>query len=255
MTIFNVELYWFTIAPTYYWLMYLIWFLAWYYIIKKRNKIFINIMDKSLTKLLLDDLVFYIFLWVILGWRIWYVLFYNFSHYFSNPIDILKIWEWWMSFHGWVLWVIIAMWLFVRKYKLNFLNVADQVTSILPIWIWLGRIWNYLNKELLGFSNYYWPFSINWRFPSPLLEFLLEWVVLYIILNIVYKKKQFHWQIAALFLILYWIFRIFIELLFREPDIHIWYIYWFLTIWEILTVPMVVFWLFYYFYLRYNEYK
>jgi len=122
MVLFSIELFWITIAPTYYWLMYLIGFLAWYYIIKKRNKIFINIMDKSFTKILLDDLVFYIFLWVILWWRLWYVIFYNFRFYFENLLDIFKIWEWGMSFHGWVIWVIIAMYIFARKYKLNFYN-------------------------------------------------------------------------------------------------------------------------------------
>lgn len=257
MKIFEINLYWINIAPTYYGLMYLLWFLAWYYIIKKRNKIFINIMDKSLTKILLDDLVFYIFLWVILWWRLGYILFYNFSFYINNWINIFKIWEWWMSFHGWVIWVIIAMIIFVRKYKLNFYNVSDQVTSVLPIWLWLWRIWNYLNKELLGFSTYNWPLSVDWKFPSPLVEFLLEWVVLFIILNYFYKKKKFNWQISSLFLILYWIFRMIVEIFFRQPDKQIWYIYWFITIWELLTIPMILFWILFYFYLnnKKNEHK
>jgi phosphatidylglycerol:prolipoprotein diacylglycerol transferase len=247
MQIFDITLFGIHIAPSYYWLMYVIWFLGWYLIIKKRN-VFNDENKKSFLNIeMLDDLLFYIFLWVILWWRFWYVLFYNPVYYFNNIFDILKIWQWWMSFHGWVIWVIIAMIFFSRKYKLNFYKLADEITAILPIWLWFGRIWNYLNKELLGFSNYYWPLNINWRFPSPLVEVVLEWLVLYVILNYIYKKKQFDWQIATLFLILYWIFRIFVEILFREPDINIWYLYWYFTMWEILTIPMIIFWIYYYF--------
>lgn len=249
MTIFELNFYWFVIAPTYYWMMYLIWFVAWYYIVRKRNKIFINIMDRANTKILLDDLLFHIFWWVILWWRLWYVLFYNFSYYINNIVEIFKIWKWWMSFHGWVIGVIIWMYLFSRKYKLSFLNISDQITSVLPIWLWLWRIWNFLNKELLWFHGYYWPFSIDWRFPSPLLEALLEWVLLFIILNYYYPKKRFHWQIAALFLIYYWIFRLFVEFFFRMPDENIGYLFNYFTVGELLTAPMILVWLFYYFYL------
>jgi len=212
-------------------------------------------MDKSLTKLLLDDLLFYTFLWVIIWGRLWYVIFYKLNYYLLNPIDILKVWEWWMSFHWWLIWVIIAIYIFSKKFKLNFYNISDQVTSVLPIWLWLWRIWNYINKELLWFENYYWPFSVDWKFPSPLLEFVLEWVILFLILNYVYKKKQFHWQIASLFLIFYWIFRLFVEIFFRTPDAHIWYLFWYLTIWELLTIPMVLYWILYYFYLKRINYE
>ena len=247
MQIFDITFFWIHIVPSYYWLMYAIWFFGWYLIIKKRN--ISNKKNKVgfLNLNLLDDLLFYIFFWVILWWRLWYVLFYNFTYYTNNLLEILKIWEWWMSFHGWVIWVILAMIIFSRKNKLNFYKLADEVTAILPIWLWFGRIWNYLNKELLWFSNYYWPFSVNWRFPSPLIEALLEWLVLYIILNYIYKKKKFDWQIASLFLIFYWIFRIFVEVFFRSPDSNIWYIYWYFTMWEILTLPMIVFWIYYYY--------
>lgn len=243
MEIFEITLFGINIAPSYYGLMYAIWFLSGYYIIKKR---------KFIDNKLLDDLLIYIVLWVVLWWRLWYILFYNFNSYINNPLDILKVWEWWMSFHGWVLWVILTMILFARKYKINFYKLADEITAVLPIWLWLGRIWNYLNKELLGFSWYTGPLNIDWKFPSPLVEALLEWLVLFIILNLVYKKKKFNWQIASLFLILYGTFRIFVEIFFREPDIQIWYIAWFFTMWEILSLPMIIIWI--YFYVKLKSY-
>ena len=235
MTIFQVTLFWITIAPSYYWLMYALWFVAWYSIIKKRNIIPSKFMD---------DLFLYIFIWVILWWRLWYTLFYNFSTYITDPISILKIWEWWMSFHWWVIWVIVAMILFSKRKNFSFLKLADQVTLILPIWLWFWRIWNYLNKELLWFSPYNWLLAIEkwWvnYFPSPLLEALLEWLVLYFILLYFYKNKHNSWQIASLFLIFYALFRIFVEFFFRIPDAHIWYILWYFTMWEILSLPMLI---------------
>jgi len=245
MKIFDITIFWIHIAPSYYWLMYALWFLAWYYIIKKR---------KVISDKILDDLLLYIVLWVVLGWRIWYILFYNFSYYLHNPINIFKVWEGWMSFHWWVIWVVIAMILFSKKYKINFFKLADQITLVLPIWLWLWRIWNYLNKELLWFSPYYWPLNINWRFPSPLLEMFLEWIVLFIILNLIYIKKRIPFtnkqlktgQIASLFLILYWIFRIFVEAFFRMPDDFIGYIWWYFTLWEIYSLPMVIIWIYFY---------
>ncbi len=242
MTIFEINIFWLTLAPTYYWLMYAIGFFAWYYIIKKRWIIKSDIMD---------NLFFYIFLGVILGWRFWYILFYNFSTYITDPLSILKIWEWWMSFHWWVIWVIIAMYLFAKKFNIKFLVLADQVTLILPIWIWLWRIWNYLNKELLGYSPYNWFLAVekDWvnYFPSPLLESILEWLVLYYILLFFYKKVHKSWQIASLFLIFYSLFRIFVEVFFRVPDSHIWYILWYFTMWEILSFPMLIIWIIIYF--------
>ena len=245
MTIFEINILWIHIAPSYYGLMYAIAFLLWYLIIKNRKIIQWN--D-------LEDLFLYIVLWVILWWRLGYVMFYNFSNYLSEPLSILKVWEWWMSFHGWVIWVILAMMIFSRKHKLNFYSIADQVTLILPIWLWLWRIWNYLNWELLGYSGYNWFLAVYnewvWYFPSPLLEWLLEWLVLYIILLFFYKRKHFKWQIAALFLIFYSIFRIFVEFFFRTPDPQIWYILWYFTMWEILSLPMFVFWIYFYFKLK-----
>lgn len=245
MSIFSINLFWFTIAPSYYGLMYAIWFLAWYYYFYKKN---------ITSKPELENLVFYVFLWVVLGGRIGYILFYDLLYYLENPLNILKIWEWWMSFHGWFLWVVIAVIIFSKLYKLNFWKIIDELAVIVPVWIWAWRVWNYLNKELLWFSNYTWIFAVekNWvyYFPSPLIEAFLEWFLLLIILYFINKNKKFFWKTSAYFLIFYSLFRIFVEVFFRTPDAQIWYIFWFLTMWIILTLPMLLFWIFLLFILK-----
>lgn len=234
MSIFSINLFWLTIAPSYYGLMYVIWFVIWYYILEKR---------KILKREDLDDLFIYIFLWVILWWRLGYIFFYDFAYYSQNLLEIFKIWKWWMSFHGWTIWVIISMFLFSKRYKFSFLKLADEITSVLPIWLFFGRIWNYLNKELLWFP-YTWFLSVKKDgasyFPSPLLEAFLEWIVLFTILFFINKYKKIDWIVAVSFLIFYSIFRIFTEIFFRLPDPQIWYIFWFLTAWEILSFIMFI---------------
>ncbi len=248
MTIFEINIFWFTLAPSYYGLMYALWFIAGYYYILKKN---------ILKKEELENLFFYVFLGVILWGRIWYILFYDFSAYLANPIDILKVWEWWMSFHGGFLWVVISVILFAKKYKINFWKIIDELAVIVPVWIWLGRIWNYLNKELLGYANYSWLFAVEKNgvsyFPSPLLEAFLEWFVLLIMLYFINKNKTFFGQTSAFFLIWYGIFRVIVELFFRTPDAHIWYIFWFLTLGSLLSIPMIIIWIILFFILRKNE--
>jgi phosphatidylglycerol:prolipoprotein diacylglycerol transferase len=240
----------------------------------------------------MDDLLLFTFIWVILWWRIGYILFYDLIFYINNPSNLFKIWEWWMSFHGWAIWVILAMYFFAKKYKKSILNnklelnpqtskaflkLTDEVCRSLPVWLWLWRLWNYLNKELLWYSPYDWPFAVYinsvWYFPSPLLEAILEWVVLFLILHYFYRQKNIEhkiqnmgknvlniitqkkyyslfpikdWQVASLFLVFYSIFRIYVEMFFRTPDPQIWYLFWFLTMWEILTFPMFIVWIYYF---------
>lgn len=245
MYIFSINLFWITIAPSYYWLMYALGFIGWYLIIRKRW---------LLSEALLDNLTFYIFWGVILGGRFWYIIFYNLPFYLQNPSEILKFWHWWMSFFGWAIWVILAMLLFARKYKKNFYDIADNVVTILPIWIGLWRVWNYLNKELLWFK-YSWFLAVYkdwiWYFPSPLLEALLEWLVLYFILSFLFKRRKYLGQIWWYFLLFYGIFRFLIEFV-RTPDAQIWYIFWWLTIAQILSFPMIIVWL--YFWLFFKKY-
>jgi len=237
MYIFELNIFWLHIAPSYYGLMYAISFILWYIILKKTS---------FLSKNQIENLFLYLIFWVVLWWRIWYILFYNFWFYLENTINILKVWEWWMSFHGWVLWVIIALSIFAKRNKINLLKLWDEIAFIVPIWLFFGRIWNYINKELLWFE-YNWFLAIEkwWKyfFPSPLLEAFLEWIILFIILFFVKKYKKFNWQIAWFFLIFYSIFRIFVEYFFRTPDENIGYIFWFLTMGIILSLPLILIWI------------
>jgi phosphatidylglycerol:prolipoprotein diacylglycerol transferase len=250
MAIFSITLFWFHIAPSWYGLMYALGFMCGYLIIRSR---------KIITEMELESLVTYVFCWVLLGGRLGYVLFYNFSYYLSHPIEILQTWQWGMSFHGGVIGVIIAMILFSRIHKKSFLFIADHVTSILPIGLWLGRIGNYLNKELLGFTPYNGLFSVQkdglGYFPSPLLEAGLEGVLLFIILHYLGWKNLFPGRIATSFLIWYGIFRFCIEFI-RTPDVWLGYLAMGLTMGQILSIPMIAIgWILYYYFKASNREK
>lgn len=241
MKIFEINLFWITLSPTYYWLMYAISFILWYLILLK----YIKIDEKKL-----DSLFLYIVLWVVIWWRLWYIIFYNLEYYISNLNDIFKVWEWWMSFHWGLIWVIIASFIFSKVNKFNFLKLMDYLAIVAPIGLFFWRIWNYINKELLWYPWYEWFLAIYkewiWYFPSTLLEALFEWLLLFVILLFIYNKynKTLKYGfISGLFLVLYSLSRISVEIFFREPDSHIGYIYWFLTMWEILSIPMLIAWI------------
>lgn len=248
MSIFTLNILWFQISPTYYGLMYGLSFLIWFLFLRKYWRV-----DSKY----LDDLLLYIFFWVIVWWRFWYIVFYDLSYYVQNLWDIIKVWNGWMSFHGWALWVIASMYLFARKYKLSFLKVADHITLVIPIGLFFWRIWNYINWELLWFAWYTGPLAIYiwevWYFPSSLLEAFLEWLILFILLLSVYKRQRFDGQIASLFLIWYWVFRIFVELFFRQPDAHIGLLFWVVSTGTLLSIPMVLIGLFFYWRLSHKK--
>lgn len=244
MTIFSITLFWIHIAPSWYGLMYALGFMSGYLILRKR---------KILSETELESLMLYIFLGVLLGGRLGYVLFYNLPYYISHPVEIIQTWHGGMSFHGGVIGVIVAMFLFSYFHKKSFLVVADHITSILPIGLWLGRIGNYLNWELLGFTNYTGPFAVMKNgvsyFPSPLLEATLEGVFLFGILHILMRKNMFPGKIATSFLIWYWIFRFCIEFV-RTPDVGLGYLTFGLTMGQILSIPMIIIGISLYFSLR-----
>lgn len=234
MAIFSITLFWIHIAPSWYGLMYALGFIGGYLILKSR---------KILSETELDSLMFFIFLGVFLGGRLGYVLFYNLPYYLAHPIEILETWHGGMSFHGGVIGVIVAMIFFARVHKKSFLLIADHVTSILPIWLWLGRIGNYLNGELLWFANYTGPLAVIKNgvsyFPSPILEATLEGVILFLILFLLRRKNTFPGKIASSFLIWYGIFRFSIEFI-RTPDVGLGYLTLGLTMGQILSVPMII---------------
>ena len=180
---------------------------------------------------LFDDLITYIIISIMLGGRIGYIIFYNFSYYFSNPIDIFKIWEGGMSFHGALIGVIIGTYIYSNKIKVNTFFFLDIIASVAPIGIFFGRIANFINGELYGK-----PSTLSWsvtfpkvdmisRHPSQLYEALLEGIILFsILIFISFIKKIKIGVCSSLFMILYGIFRVVAEQ-FREPDVQVGYLF------------------------------
>jgi len=198
------------------------------------------IRDEKILKLL-DDLISYIIIGIILGGRLGYVVFYNFSYYSKNLLEIFMIWEGGMSFHGGLLGVIFATYIFSKKNNINSFLFLDLISMSAPIGIFLGRIANFINSELYGReTNLFWSVKFEridnvFRHPSQIYEAIFEGIILFILLNYVFKKLIYKSPgfISALFLILYSLFRFFIEFT-REPDVQIGYILFNLTFGQIL---------------------
>ena len=194
--------------------------IGWFYI---KNFLIKDLREKTLV----DDFITYLILGVIIGGRLGYVIFYNFFYYLSHPFEIFFIWQGGMSFHGGLLGVCLATYIFTQKYNLNFFRYTDLVSLVAPIGIFLGRVANFMNSELYGRETDF-IFSVNFnkvdnlfRHPSQLYESFFEGIVLFIILNFLWKKfSEIPGVISSLFLIFYSLFRFIIEFT-REPDAHL----------------------------------
>jgi phosphatidylglycerol:prolipoprotein diacylglycerol transferase len=197
-----------------------------------------------------DDLISYIVISIILGGRLGYIIFYNFSYYFNNPLDIFKIWQGGMSFHGALIGIVLGTYLFTKRTKINLFFFLDIIACVAPVGIFFGRIANFINGELYGRqSNFFWSVifpeidEIS-RHPSQLYEAILEGVILFIILiSIIYKKETKTGIVSALFMILYGFFRIIAEQ-FREPDPQIGYLFELFTMGSVLSFSMILIGLF-----------
>ena len=186
-----------------------------------------NYNFKQITDTHFSDLIIYLVIGIILGGRIGYIFFYNLEYYTQNFFEIFKIWQGGMSFHGGLLGLIVATIFFSKKAKINFFKFTDIISCVAPIGIFLGRIANFINGELYGkITTLPWgvvfPNAGNIsRHPSQIYEAIFEGIILFLIINIFYKKL-FHKTgiISSLFVILYSIFRFIIEFT-REPDAHL----------------------------------
>ena len=179
-----------------------------------------------------DDLVFYAALGIILGGRLGYVLFYNLSYYLQHPLDILKLWDGGMSFHGGMIGTVLGILYLSRKEKLNWLRIHDYVACCVPFGLFFGRLANFVNHELWGA-----PTTVPWavrfpeliagvtvlgppRHPSQLYEAILEGIVLFAILAWMFWKSQARYEpgkLVGAFTFFYGLFRFLIEFV-REPD-------------------------------------
>ena len=190
-----------------------------------------------------DDLIFYCMLGVILGGRLGYVIFYGWQQLISDPFYIFRIMEGGMSFHGGLIGVIVALWLYGRKIDKDMITMMDFVAPIVPLGLGFGRIGNFINGELWGKpTNVTWSFKVNGvsLHATQLYEAFLEGLVLFLILWIFTDKERPKMQSSALFLIGYGIFRFFIEF-YRVPDAHLNYLaFGWVTMGQILTAPMII---------------
>jgi len=230
-------------AIHWYGLMYLLAFVTAWLLGRRR----IQRLDPSWGKEQISELVFYAALGVIIGGRVGYVLFYDFAAVIAEPVRILKLWEGGMSFHGGVLGVMVALWLFSRRFQKHFFDVADFVVPLIPIGLGLGRLGNFINNELWGrVTEAPWGMVFPGagplpRHPSQLYEFLLEGVILFIALWWYTAKPRPRMAASGWFLVGYGVFRFIVEC-FREPDAHLGFILFnWVTLGQLLTVPLVLF--------------
>ena len=230
------------VALRWYGMMYLFGFLGAMFIANKAA-------DKSngeWTREQVSDLLFYGFLGVILGGRAGYVFFYQFDYFLSNPVYLFQIWQGGMSFHGGLLGVILAVFLFAKKTQKSFLVVGDFVAPLVPIGLGMGRLGNFINAELWGRQT-----DVPWamvfptdslqvpRHPSQLYEFFLEGVVLFFMLMYVTRKPRSLGLASGTFLIGYGVFRSIVEF-YREPDAHLGLYFSFISKGQILSIPMIL---------------
>ena len=185
------------------------------------------LIENLKIKKLFDDYIVYLILGIIIGGRLGYVFIYNPFYFLENFHEIPMLWNGGMSFHGGLIGVIFATILFCKKNDQEVFYFLDLVCAASPIGIFFGRIANFINSELYGReTDIFWSVkfvlvdNIN-RHPSQIYEAIFEGIILFLIINIIYKKL-FHKTgiISSLFVILYSIFRFLIEFT-REPDAHL----------------------------------
>jgi phosphatidylglycerol:prolipoprotein diacylglycerol transferase len=192
-----------------------------------------------------DDFVLWVTLGIILGGRIGYVLFYNFSHFAAHPLEILQLWNGGMSFHGGFTGCVVAVVLFARKRGLSILSLGDITCAVGPIGIFLGRIANFINGELWGRAA-----DVPWamvfpnggpvpRHPSQLYEAGLEGLLLLVVLALLMRAGALKRPglIIGSFAIVYAIARSTGEF-FREPDAQLGFLWGGATMGQLLSIPL-----------------
>lgn len=226
-----------------YGVMYLIGFLGAWILAKRRA----DKANSGWTREQVADLIFYAALGVILGGRIGYMLFYDLPSLLHNPLSLFKVWQGGMSFHGGMLGVGVALWLYSLRVKKSVWTLTDFIVPMVPIGLAAGRLGNFINGELWGRVT-----TMPWgmvypnagplpRHPSELYECFLEGVVLFAVLWWFSRKPRPRFAVTAVFLLGYGCVRFFCEF-FRQPDPQLGYIAWhWLTMGQLLSFPMIVF--------------
>ncbi|QJD89522.1 prolipoprotein diacylglyceryl transferase [Duganella dendranthematis] len=206
----------------------------------------------------LDDMLFYGMMGVIIGGRLGEVLFYEPVKYFSDPIEIFKVWHGGMSFHGGFLGVVIAMSLWARKAGRNLLDVYDFIAPLVPLGYAAGRMGNFINAELPGrvVSDPSLPWAMLWpdiryplhpdpvflqglRHPSPIYQMLIDGLLVFVILWLYSRKERPRLAVGAMYTLLYGCARFFTEW-FRTPDWETNVLGLPITSGQVLSLPMIV---------------
>jgi len=203
-----------------------------------------------------EDLLSWCFIGLLIGARFGYVIFYNFEYYLSNPLEILLPFKYYngnwvftgiagMSYHGGVIGVVTAIWLFSRKVKLHLFELADFLTAAIPLGYFFGRIGNFINGELYGRTTeasigMYFPNAGDnvLRHPSQLYEALFEGIILYYVINLFNKHNKLGFN-SGTYVFGYGMVRFLIEY-FREPDAHLGFILFDLSMGQLLCIAMML---------------
>ena len=217
--------------------------IGWRYLIRMNSS-----PDAPMDREQLDGLFVWITIGIILGGRIGYVLFYNFRTYLSDPLQVLKVWQGGMAFHGGLIGVIVMLWWFCHRKKVSILAVGDQLAQVAPIGLGLGRIANFINGELWGrVSDVPWAMVFPYggpqpRHPSQLYQAFLEGFCLFLLVFMVRKRKSKRPRtgyLAGVFLFGYGVARAVGEA-FRQPDGHIGFLWGGITMGQLLSLPLII---------------
>ncbi|MCL2629407.1 MAG: prolipoprotein diacylglyceryl transferase [Alphaproteobacteria bacterium] len=242
-SVFGLDIRWYALA-------YIVSFLLGFYLMRRLGDKYRELGAINDRKKFWDDIMAYGIIGTILGGRLGYVIFYNPLYFAQNPLEIFALWHGGMSFHGGLLGVILAAYVFARVKKVSFLKLMDLAAVVAPIGLFLGRIANFINMEVMGrmtenkigvvFND---TGQMVPRHASQLYEAVSEGLILFIIMWFMYRNKWCRARaglIGASFLIFYAIFRIFCEQ-FREPDAHIGFLTsWGLTMGQLLSISMIL---------------
>jgi len=234
-----IKIYW-------YGLMYVLGFLlAWLLGVLRANK-----PNSGWDKEQVSDVIFFAALGVIIGGRLGYVIFYGMEQFLREPLYVFKIWQGGMAFHGGLIGVMLALWLYGRHIGKSFLQISDFVVPLAPLGLAAGRMGNFINGEIWGrVSNVPWAMVFPNagdmpRHPSQLYEFFFEGILLFTIIWLYSAKPRATGRVSAMFLLCYGCFRFILEF-YRQPDWEMGIIAFnWMTMGHLLSVPMIVLGLF-----------
>lgn len=259
-----------TFAPAVHWygVMYLLGFAAAWFL--GRSRVRAGRLP-GVSEQAFSDLLFYAMLGVIFGARIGYILIYDLSSYIAEPMQIFKIWEGGMSFHGGLVGVLAASLWWARKHRMHFFDIVDFVAPLVPPGLGFGRLGNFINGELWGkYTQAGWGVIFPHaerdlagldagtlqamhegglldslaRHPSQLYQFALEGVAMFCILWWFSRRPRPRYAVAGMFALLYGCFRFLVEFV-RLPDEQIGYLAFdWLTMGQVLSLPLVALGLF-----------